>query len=328
MKKIYMLLFLLIILLGTSCHNDNPVGPGDLNGKIIFSMTTGATPYNSGQTHIYVINADGSGFKQLTFGSYEDMPRWSPDGSQIVFISDSLSTSLGSSMWIMNADGSNWRPVKSFNESPHAMPGYNPNWSPDGKMITFDWSKHAESGIMIWDIYTVDLNTTKLKQITFGDPIRDTIINYPIGNNTQPVYSPDGNKIYFSSSRTDSLNSIISGIFSMNSDGSNVQKIITTSNNLEFYARPAVSPDGKKIIFIHSGTQSNALYISNIDGLNSVKLSDPPNGAIYSPRWLPDGEKIMFTSGNIIFIININGTNLTRLPLDNIKTMYFDWTGR
>ena len=60
-----------------------------VNGdKIVFSSSGGATPESSGYMHIYTMNPDGTGLKQLTFEVDEYMPGWSPDGSKIVFASD------------------------------------------------------------------------------------------------------------------------------------------------------------------------------------------------------------------------------------------------
>ena len=331
MKNAFKSFLIVGLFLAFQSCKDNPTGPGSSSGgKIVFSMPTGATPYNSGQTHVHIINADGSGLKQLTFGNHEDMPRWSPDGSQIVFVSDSLGTSLGEPMWIMNADGSNWRPVwRNPNEPTMAFPGDHPSWSPDGRKIIFSWCTHCEYGTMIWDIYVADLTTELIEQLTYGDPWRDTTIDYPIGSNGEPVFSPDGKKIYFSSSRDDSINGTIAGIFSMNPDGSDVQRVIVSSPTLGFHGSPSVSLDGKKLAFVQGDTSSSALYISNVDGSNIVKVADPPTGtSVRLPRWAPDSRHVMFISdsgeGGGIFVINIDGTNLRKLAVED-SVGYFDW---
>jgi Tol biopolymer transport system component len=323
MRNAFKSLLIVGLFMGFQSCRDNPVGPGGgLGGKIVFSMTTGATPYNSGQTHIYVINADGSGLRQLTFGPYEDMPRWSPDGSRVVFVSDSLWTSLGNPMWIMNADGSNWHLVRYFTETQFPQPGEFPSWSPDGKKITFDWCTHCEWGVMIWDIYVVDLTTDEISQLTNGDGTTD----YPVGSNSAPTWSPDGNRIYFQSTRADSAGSLlIYDVYSMDSDGSGVQRITSTANG--YSGVPCVSPNGEKLAFVRGDTSGNELYVVGVDGSNPVALTTPPLGnTIQSPRWSADNKQIMFASGGSIFLINVDGTGLMKMPLPNINTYYFDWT--
>ncbi len=57
--------------------------------------------------NIYVMNADGTGTKQLTTGTFqEDAPIFSPDGKQIAF-------SRNGEIWMMNADGTNQRQISN-----------------------------------------------------------------------------------------------------------------------------------------------------------------------------------------------------------------------
>jgi hypothetical protein len=71
-----------------------------------------------GNDEIFIINADGSNLTQLTFNEWEwdKHPSWSPDGSQLVFMSNR--DSQRQQIWIMNADGSNPRNLSNnkFND--------------------------------------------------------------------------------------------------------------------------------------------------------------------------------------------------------------------
>lgn len=71
--------------------------------RIAFISTKGgATP------QIFVANADGSGVRQLTEGSSNASPAWSPDGRKIIFSSNRGKKNEGDyDLWVMNADGSN-----------------------------------------------------------------------------------------------------------------------------------------------------------------------------------------------------------------------------
>ena len=65
----------------------------------------------SGNDELYVINVDGTGLTQLTHNDWEwdKYPSWSPDGQQLVFWSNR--ETRRKQIWIMNADGSNQRPL-------------------------------------------------------------------------------------------------------------------------------------------------------------------------------------------------------------------------
>jgi len=297
-------------------------------GKIVFSSTD-----SLGRDHLYVVNPDGTELTQLTSGAYgQGMPRWSPDGKQIVFVSDSLRTSLGNAMFIMNSDGSNIRAVKEFHDNPtytFYQPGDWPNWSPDGKKIVFAWCAHCGWGLMTWDIY-LDLITGEMNQLTYGDPLSqgDSTKGYPICSNSFPVWSPDGEKIYFRSTR-DGSGEPNADIYSMNIDGSNVERITITQDISKRLL--CFSPDGKRIVFARGPSDvNNSLFTSNADGSNSSKLVDPSSGyIIYSPQWLPSGKRIMFVSGGIslggIYIVNFDGTDLRTLELGNISVGNPNW---
>ena len=80
---------------------------------------------------VYVMNADGSGQRQLTRTVvHVTTSRWSPDGQKILFVGYQPGTrGKVSNIYVMNADGSGQRRL--------AERGHNPRWSPDGTKISF-----------------------------------------------------------------------------------------------------------------------------------------------------------------------------------------------
>ncbi|MFG0332485.1 MAG: DPP IV N-terminal domain-containing protein [Maioricimonas sp. JB049] len=187
---------------------------------------------------IYVVNADGTGMRQLTDSpGYDAEASYSPDGSQIVF----TSTRDGDpDLYIMDADGSNVRQltdVDGYDGGPFFSP--DGNWvifrsdrhqehmlqifaiSTDGKtevqltddLNTVNWAPyfHPSGKYIVWtradysrgprfanfDLYTMDIETDetsfrggRMQRITFHEKA-----------DVLPVFSPDGSKLMWTSSR-------------------------------------------------------------------------------------------------------------------------------
>jgi Tol biopolymer transport system component len=123
-----------------------------------------------------------------------------------------------------------------------------------------------------------------------SDPLRLTT---NIAADTDPVYSPDGQKIAF----TRGLD-----IWVMNADGSG-QVAITGIEGPD--NQPAWSPDGTQIAYIsnHStsggGTTGPQLFVKNADKLavpRQVTASGSGTGASRTPAWSPAGDQIAYAN--------------------------------
>ena len=106
------------------------------------------------ENQLWRSRVDGSERRQLTpDGMSADLPRWSPDGKQIVFMGATYKTDW--LLYLISPDGSGLRQLM-----PNADSGFDPGWSPDGKSIVFtpeeggspNHSSHA--GIAIYDLQT------------------------------------------------------------------------------------------------------------------------------------------------------------------------------
>lgn len=90
----------------------------------------------TGNDRIYVIGADGTGQTAITAPALgTDRPRWSRDGRQIVFTKGNL-VDFSSSIWKMNADGSNLTLVLSVDGGYGFVP-WQPVFSPRADRIAY-----------------------------------------------------------------------------------------------------------------------------------------------------------------------------------------------
>jgi len=128
---------------------------------------------------------DGTERLQLSpEGLAAELPRWSPDAKQIVFVGSSYKTDWLA--YLISSDGTGLREL-----IPGAPSGYDPGWSPDGKSVVLRLGSGGSlethpSGIVIYD-----LETRKIS------PLPDTQQLF------SPRWSPDGR--YIAALTTDSL---------------------------------------------------------------------------------------------------------------------------
>jgi dipeptidyl aminopeptidase/acylaminoacyl peptidase len=100
-----------------------PLPTPTIAGTIAF--TRGAKDGGSPK-EIWVVNTDGTGLKMLAGGEWysQEYPRWSPDGSKIVYSDGDVC--------VMNADGSG-----KVRLTKGSLSMRTPSWSPDGTQIVF-----------------------------------------------------------------------------------------------------------------------------------------------------------------------------------------------
>lgn len=112
----------------------------------------------------------------------------------------------------------------------------------------------------------------------------------------------------FESSRGDGAD-----IYAMNLDGS-IQRRLTNYEDDDM--QPSLSLDGSKVVFVREINEYNYVICSmNSDGTTQRQLTE---GYIdLRPSISPDKSKIVFERNSDIYIMNVNGSNLRRLTLDN-----------
>ncbi len=130
----------------------------------------------------------------------ERVPRFSPDGRKIAF----LSNASGSfELWVCDRDGSNALQLSSLGSPRAAFPA----WSPNGKQIAFQSRPQGQG-----DIYVIDAEG--------GKP---SLLTTETADDDHPTWSRDGKWIYFASNRTGDF-----AIWRMAADGSGATQMTTS----------------------------------------------------------------------------------------------------
>jgi Tol biopolymer transport system component len=202
-----------------------------------------------GNSHIWVMNADGSGQTELTSGTQNMDPAWSPDGTQIAFARPS---SNGWNLFVMNADGSGLRRVSD-------VFGNDPAWSPDGRRLAY-----------------VGPDGIGVVGIDGFDPHRISALGaFAAG----PSWSPDGTRIVFSRNNAAGYPG---ELFVANADGSGEQQL--TSDGYA-NAHPSWSPDGTEIVFQRTATPpfGSTLWAIRAEGGGLRQISS--SGGAIGPDW-------------------------------------------
>ena len=157
----------------------------------------------------------------------------------------------------------------------------------------------------------------------------------------EPVISPDGSKIVFTTTRDyvpppppppccyyfygDALGDG-EEIYVMNADGSNQTRLTVNSSR---DISPSWSPDGSKIIFSSDRTGNWQIFTIDPSGGNLTQVVTTGSNET-NPKFSPDGTKIAFISSRSgkgqVWTMNADGTSPFRVTQDSYSNDYPSWS--
>ncbi len=234
--------------------------------------------YNS-QGHIYKYNLEtgeesimDTGFATLCNNDHV----LSPD-DRFLAVSHMTEGDFQSRIYIIPIEGGEPRLVTEKGGS------YLHGWSPDGLELSFCGARDNA-----YDIYTIDIQGTKETRLTYTEGLDDG-----------PEYSPNGEIIWFNSTRTGLMQ-----VWKMKVDGSDQEQVTRQELNCWF---PHVSPDNQKVVYIaykkgdvnpldHPADRPVSLRIMDTDGNHDRQLAafEGGQGTINVNSWAPDSRRIAY----------------------------------
>ena len=258
-------------------------------GHIVFTCQVYKVQYAD---QVCIMNADGSGFKQLTTETNlrHYYPSLSPDGTRVLYsgfrqenvyeiysidLTDGSVDRLTNKLGVLNA----------------------PEFSPDGQRITF----------------TRGNPSTGVQQIMLMDRNGDNVENIPQVLGWDPTWSPNAKQILFASDRDGAVQ-----LFTVTINSGGIHRV---TNLPAIRGRSDWSPDGQFIVTYSGEAWHREVYIMSADGSNVRQLT-PSGGNSQGPSFSPDGKWVVFTAyfdhygddhGCELYIIRTDGTDLRRL---------------
>ena len=212
---------------------------------------------------LYLMNADGSGLKQITDApGYDGGPFFSADGKKIIWRRFS-EDGMNADVYTMNIDATDVKRITDFGSLSWA-----PFFHPSGDYIVFASNK---LGFTNFEIYLVDAEGLR-------EPVR---VTYTDKFDGLPVFSPDGKKLVWTSSRcTDGKTQLFIADWNDKFAREQIAKSPfrkSTTGNLNYQFKPEIleSELQEKLAYIASdategrmtgskGIQITADYITNI----------------------------------------------------------------
>ncbi|HEY2351657.1 MAG TPA: amidohydrolase family protein [Candidatus Acidoferrum sp.] len=204
---------------------------------------------------LYTLPVEGGQAKLISGGmAFDSQPRFSPDGKWITFISDREGSE---NIWIIHPDGTGVKQVSKNTNDNFTSPA----WTPDGNYIIASKLPFGIGSGELW-MYHVDGGTGV--QITKSKPT-PTTKRKERHNAMGVVASPDGKYLYYA---------VRQGPFSYNAQfplWKIVRRDRKTGDEDEIIAqpesafRPALSPDGKELVYVTRYETETGLRLRNLD---------------------------------------------------------------
>jgi Tol biopolymer transport system component len=214
---------------------------------------------------IFVMGGMGESVTRLTDGGFD--PAWSPDGTEVLYATEGAfdPRNRGAISRLLAVDVGS-RETRVVFDSQDAV---QPAWSPHGHRIAY-WGLLEGSGQR--DIWTIPA--------AGGEPLA---VTEDAATDWNPIWSPDGRFLYFSSDRGGSFNIWRVPIDEESGRVTGELQSVTTgstdSGNL------SISADGKRIAYFENNSSNNLQKVS----------FDPVEGKVIGePAWVTRGSIMMF----------------------------------
>ena len=257
------------------------------DGRYIY-FNHGAQNFNIEPTQIYRVAATGGSIEPVVSTARRAaFPFLTPDGSGLIYAANPDSVDL-SLWWRDLKSGRDVRLTSGVGEYTH------PSLSSDGKRLVgtvIDSRQALERVAIAFD-----------RPVTF-EPLTDGY-----SGDIDPMLSPDGSRLVFSTSRT--------GNRTLWSARGRMEQPAPVTTGVAIDERPAFSPDGQRIAFVSDRGGRRGVWLVSAEG-GAPRLIAHVD-VVDTVSWSPDGNRLVYATpigdGPGLMIMNVADGSTTRLP--------------
>ena len=216
---------------------------------------------NASSARVATMSADGKHVRVLTPKGFQGQPSFSPDGKWIVYERDLAEGAGDNGVWLMRADGTgNRRLTRNPFAGGDCGCDTDPNFSPDGKLITFVRIKQVHR---LQALFSVHVDGSGLKQLT----------PYTWEVAIKHDWSPDGKLIVVTTNADFVRPNESANLITIHPDGSGKVELTHFVGGKKNAFAGSFSPDGKQIVFRLEQGDAYSLAVINRNGGDIRRLT-------------------------------------------------------